>query len=79
MICGVFSVLSDLNFEDILNDIVTQAQNLNIRNNVVVQLYICHILLFFIAVFMVYFGEGDNPPTQDFENFKNLMEQHGLE
>jgi len=79
IIYGVFSIFSDLSFNDILNDIL--AQTANIKYNVLAQIYICHIILFIMAVFVVYFGEIDDIPqgSQDFENFKNLLKQEGVE
>ena len=83
MICGVFSIFSDLSFEDILNDVSVQAQNIaqNIRGNVAAQFYICHIILFIIVILLVYFGEVDTTlqDNQDFEDFKDLLKREGLE
>jgi len=79
IICGVFSIFTDLSFDDIWNGIV--AQTPNIRYNLAAQFYICHIILFIIVICIVYFGEPDDTlqGSEDFENFKDLMKQAGLE
>jgi len=78
-IYGVFSMFSDLSFEDIWNDILVQTAN--IKYNVIAQIYICHIILFIMVLFVVYFGDIDDIPqgSQDFENFKNLLKKEGVE
>jgi signal transduction histidine kinase len=79
MIYGVFLVFCDLSFEDVLNEIA--ARTPDIKYNLAAQFYICHIILFIIVIFIVYFGEADNTlqGSEDFENFKNLMKKEGLE
>jgi hypothetical protein len=79
ILCGVFSIFSDLCFDDILNSII--AQTPDIKYNLAAQFYICHIILFIIVICVVYFGEADTTlqGSEDFENFKNLLKEEGLE
>jgi hypothetical protein len=81
LLFGVFSLFSEFDFDQTITplddsfDVNKYIINKNLR------LYVCYFIILLISIFLTYFTTIDYPLyyNEDFENFKSLMKEHGLE